>query len=74
MPINGFGFHRRERPATSAELVEATGDWYRHAIDCFGVERCMWTGRRGPRASFTAMALIGRLPSERWRAGNPTSP
>lgn len=42
MPINGFRFHRRERPATSLELVEATGDWYRHAIDCFGVERCMF--------------------------------
>ncbi len=36
MPINGFGFHRRERPATSAELVDATRDFYLHAIDCFG--------------------------------------
>lgn len=42
MPINGLGFHRRERPATSLELVEATRDWYRHAIDSFGVERCMF--------------------------------
>jgi len=42
MPINGFGFHRRERPATSAELVEATRDWYLHAIDCFGPTRCMF--------------------------------
>jgi predicted TIM-barrel fold metal-dependent hydrolase len=42
MPINGFGFHRRERPATSAELVEATRDWYLHAIDCFGPRRCMF--------------------------------
>jgi predicted TIM-barrel fold metal-dependent hydrolase len=42
MPLNGFGFHRREPPPTSAELAEATGDWYRHAIDCFGVERCMF--------------------------------
>ena len=42
MPVNGFGFHLRARPATSDELVEATGDWYRHAIDCFGAERCMF--------------------------------
>jgi predicted TIM-barrel fold metal-dependent hydrolase len=42
MPINGFGFHRRERPATSDEIVAATGRYYLHAIDCFGVERCMF--------------------------------
>ena len=42
MPLNNFGFHRRERPATSAELVEATRDWYLHAIDCFGPARCMF--------------------------------
>ena len=42
MPVNNFGFHRRERPATSAELVDATRDWYRHAIDCFGPARCMF--------------------------------
>ena len=42
MAVNGFGFHKRERPATSAELVAATGDYYRHAIDCFGPERCMF--------------------------------
>lgn len=42
MPINGLGFHRRERPATSAELLEATRDWYLHAIECFGPDRCMF--------------------------------
>jgi predicted TIM-barrel fold metal-dependent hydrolase len=42
MPLNGFGFHKAERPATSAELVEATRDWYLHAIDCFGPARCMF--------------------------------
>ena len=42
MPINGFGFHKHARPATSEELVEATRDYYLHAIDCFGVERCMF--------------------------------
>ncbi len=42
MPVNGFGFHKRERPATSDEIVAATGDWYRHALDCFGPSRCMF--------------------------------
>jgi L-fuconolactonase len=42
MPINGFGFHKGERPATSDELVAAGGDYYRHAIDCFGPQRCMF--------------------------------
>lgn len=42
MPINGFGFHKRARPATSDEVVSATGDYHRHAIECFGAERCMF--------------------------------
>ena len=42
MPINGFGFHKRERPATSDELVEATRDYYMHTIEHFGVNRCMF--------------------------------
>jgi len=42
MAINGFGFHKRERPATSEELVAATRDYHLHMIECFGVERCMF--------------------------------
>jgi len=42
MAINGFGFHKRERPATSDELVAATRDYHLHMIDCFGVDRCMF--------------------------------
>ena len=42
MAINGFGFHKRERPATSDELVAATRDFHMHMIDCFGVDRCMF--------------------------------
>ena len=42
MPVNGFGFHKRERPATSDEIVAATGDYYRHALECFGPSRCMF--------------------------------
>ena len=42
MAINGFGFHKNARPATSEELVAATRDYYLHMIDCFGVDRCMF--------------------------------
>ena len=42
MARNGFGFHRRERPATSDELAAATRGYYLHAIDCFGPGRCMF--------------------------------
>jgi len=42
MPLNGFGFHKKDKPATSDEVVAATGHYYRHTIDCFGAERCMF--------------------------------
>jgi predicted TIM-barrel fold metal-dependent hydrolase len=42
MPINGFGFHKRDRPPTSMELVDATRDWYLYAIERFRVERSMF--------------------------------
>ena len=42
MAINGFGFHKRERPATSDDLVAATRDYHLHMIDCFGTDRCMF--------------------------------
>jgi predicted TIM-barrel fold metal-dependent hydrolase len=42
MPDNGYGWHTAERPPTSDEFVAAQRDWYLHAIDCFGPERCMF--------------------------------
>ena len=42
MPVNGFGWHKRPKPATSDELVEATRDYYLHSIDKFGPHRCMF--------------------------------
>ncbi|MDH3683181.1 MAG: amidohydrolase family protein, partial [Acidimicrobiia bacterium] len=41
MPDNGYGWHERDRPASSDELVDAHARWYRHTIDCFGPYRCM---------------------------------
>jgi L-fuconolactonase len=42
MPVSGFAWHKRALPPTSNELVAATRDYYLHAIDCFGVDRCMF--------------------------------
>jgi predicted TIM-barrel fold metal-dependent hydrolase len=42
MPDNGFGWNRRERPASSDELVEAQKRYYLHTIECFGPDRCMF--------------------------------
>ena len=42
MKINGWGWHKGERPPTSQLLADANRDWYLHAIDAFGPERCMF--------------------------------
>lgn len=42
MAVNGYGWHKRDLPPTSDELVAATRDWYLHSIDVFGPERCMF--------------------------------
>jgi len=42
MPVNGFGWHKRDKPATSDEIVAATGRYHRKAIELFGPERCMF--------------------------------
>jgi predicted TIM-barrel fold metal-dependent hydrolase len=42
MPINGFGLHKQAKPPGSDEIVAATSDYYRHALDCFGPSRCMF--------------------------------
>jgi L-fuconolactonase len=42
MPDNGFGWDKRELPASSDELVQAQRRYYMHAIECFGPERCMF--------------------------------
>jgi predicted TIM-barrel fold metal-dependent hydrolase len=42
MVVNGFGWHERERPPTSDELLAVNRDWYLSAIEQFGPERCMF--------------------------------
>ena len=42
MTVNGFGWHKRPKPPSSDELVSGTLDYYLHAIDSFGPDRCMF--------------------------------
>ena len=42
MPDNGFGWNLAERPPTSAEFLDAQARYYRHTIEAFGPDRCMF--------------------------------
>ena len=42
MELNGFGWHEKERPPTSEELMLATKPYYEHTIEQFGADRCMF--------------------------------
>ena len=42
MVVNGYGWHEREKPPTSNELLTANQDWYHYIIDQFGPDRCMF--------------------------------
>ncbi len=41
MPDNGFGWENNPKPPTSDEFAKAQKEYYLHAIDCFGPNRCM---------------------------------
>ena len=42
MEVNGFGWHERDTPPTSDELLTATRHYFDYQIEKFGVERCMF--------------------------------
>ncbi|MEM8743489.1 MAG: amidohydrolase family protein [Pseudomonadota bacterium] len=42
MEVNGFGWHERDKPPTSDELLAATRHYFDYQIEKFGVERCMF--------------------------------
>lgn len=42
MKVNGFDWHKREKPPSSDELVDATAPFYEFCIDTFGADRCMF--------------------------------
>lgn len=42
MPVNGWDWHNRDKPASSDELARLHGRYYLHAIECFGPDRAMF--------------------------------
>ena len=42
MEVNGYGWHEREQPPSSDELLAANRDWYNYMFDQFGPDRCMF--------------------------------
>ncbi len=42
MPINGFGWHKRETPPGSEELARVTAPYILYCIEKFGPARCMF--------------------------------
>ena len=42
MPVNGFGWHKREPRPNSQQLAEASARYVLHTIERFGPERCMF--------------------------------
>ena len=42
MKLNGFAWHKRDKPPSSDELVDATAPYYDYCIELFGVDRCMF--------------------------------
>ena len=42
MPLGGFGWHERDTPPTSTDIAAVMAPYYRHCIEAFGVDRCMF--------------------------------
>ncbi len=42
MSVAGFRWHKRTEPPGSEELAEVMGPYYRHCIEQFGADRCMF--------------------------------
>ena len=42
MAISGFDWHKRAKPPSSRELVDAVAPYYLHCIEQFGSDRCMF--------------------------------
>ncbi len=42
MPVNGWSFHKQDKPASSDQIIDLHQEYYLHTINCFGVDRCMF--------------------------------
>ena len=58
MPYLGLGFDKPDAPARSATLAEAWGPLYRHCIDTFGPQRCMFESNFPPDQGSVSYPVI----------------
>ncbi len=58
MPYLGLGFDKLDAPASSATLAEAWGPLYRHCIDTFGPQRCMFESNFPPDQGSVSYPVI----------------
>jgi predicted TIM-barrel fold metal-dependent hydrolase len=58
MPLNGWGFHRRDIRPGSEEVAATLRDYFLHAIDCFGVDRCMFESNYPADQPSTGYAVL----------------
>ncbi len=42
MKVNGFDWHKQDKPPSSEELAAATRVYYEHCMESFGAERCLF--------------------------------
>ena len=58
MSYLSLGFDRLDRPATSEQLAQAWGPLYRHCIDTFGPQRCMFESNFPPDRDTVAYPVM----------------
>ncbi len=58
MPYLGFGFDKLEAPASSEQLAQAWGPLFKHCIDKFGPDRCMFQSNFPPDRASVSYAVL----------------
>ena len=58
MPYLGSGFETHAKPATSAQLAESWGPLFKHCIDQFGPNRCMFESNFPPDRDSVSYPVI----------------
>ncbi len=58
MPYLGLGFDQWDKPATSTQLAESWGPLFKHCIEQFGPERCMFESNFPPDRDSVSYPVI----------------
>ena len=66
MPVNGWNFHKQDKPATSDQIIEMHYDYYLHAIECFGVDRCMFESNFPVDRRSMYLIMYYGMPLKKW--------